>query len=195
MIQRRARSILALFAAPLAVALVFGLGAASAPSRDPDAPLWLRVSLSSRKLMVMKGDSLVKEYDVAVGNPNYPTPTGSYTVRKLIWNPAWVPPDSKWAKGHKPTPPGAKDNPMKMVKIFFHEPDYYIHGTGALASLGEAESHGCLRMDPNEAGEVALLLMDNAGTTKDWDWVKGILHLGEQRAVSLGVPVAMAVDR
>lgn len=195
MIQRRARSILALFAAPLAVALVFGLGAASAPTRDPDAPLWLRASLRSRKLMVMKGDSLVKEYDVAVGNPNYPTPPGSYTVRKLIWNPAWVPPDSKWARGHKPTPPGAKDNPMKMVKIFFREPDYYIHGTGALASLGEAESHGCLRMDPNEAGEVALLLMDNAGTERDWDWVKGILHLGEQRTVSLAVPVSMAVDR
>jgi murein L,D-transpeptidase YcbB/YkuD len=195
MIQRRRRSLLALFAVPLAVALALGLGAASAPARDPDAPLWLRASLSNRKLMVMKGDSLVKEYDVAIGNPNYPTPSGSYTVRKLIWNPAWVPPDAKWAKGHKPTPPGAKDNPMKMVKIFFREPDYYIHGTGALASLGEAESHGCLRMDPNEAGEVALLLMDNAGTTKDWDWVKGILHLGEQRAVSLAVPVAMAIDR
>ena len=195
MIQRRTRSILALFAAPIAAALVFGLGAARAPVRDPDAPLWIRASLSSRKLTVMKGDSVVKEYDVAIGHPDHPTPTGSFTIRKLIWNPAWVPPDETWAKGKKATAPGAKNNPMKMVKIFFQEPDYYIHGTGALASLGAAESHGCLRMDPNEAGELALLLMDNAGTTKDWDWVKGILHLGEQRAVSLGVPVAMAIDR
>jgi lipoprotein-anchoring transpeptidase ErfK/SrfK len=194
MIQRRTRSILTLFAVPLAAALVIGLGAAAAPVRDPDAPLWLEASLSSRKLTVMKGDSVVKQYDVAVGHPNHPTPTGSFTVRKLIWNPAWVPPDEKWARGKKPTPPGAKNNPMKMVKIFFQEPDYYIHGTGAVESLGEAASHGCLRMDPNEAGEVALMLMDNSGTAKDWDWVKGILHLGEQRAVGLATPVTMVVE-
>jgi lipoprotein-anchoring transpeptidase ErfK/SrfK len=193
MIQRRTRSILALFAVPLAAALVIGLGAATAPARDPDAPMWLEAHLSSRKLTVMKGDSVVKEYDIAIGNPNYPTPTGNFTVRKLIWNPAWVPPDEKWARGKRPTPPGARDNPMKMVKIFFQEPDYYIHGTGAVQSLGEAASHGCLRMDPNEAAELALMLMDNSGTSKDWDWVKGILHLGEQRAVSLGTPVTMVI--
>jgi L,D-transpeptidase ErfK/SrfK len=194
MIQRRTRSILALFAVPLAVALVMGLGAASAPMRDPDAPMWIEARLSSRKLTVMKGDSVVKQYDVAIGHPNHPTPPGNYTIRKLIWNPAWVPPNEKWARGKRPTPPGARDNPMKTVKIFFREPAYYIHGTGAVESLGEAASHGCLRMDPDEAGELALMLMDNSGSSKDWDWVKGILHLGEQRAVSLARPVTMVVS-
>jgi L,D-transpeptidase ErfK/SrfK len=194
MMQRRTRPILSLFAAPLAAALVIGLGAARAPARDPDAPLWLQASLSARKLTIMRGDSVVKQYDVAVGNPNHPTPTGNFTIRKLIWNPAWVPPDEKWAQGKKPAAPGAANNPMRTVKIFFQEPDYYIHGTGAVESLGEAASHGCLRMDPKEAAEVALMLMDNAGTSKDWDWVKGILHLGEQRAVNLAVPAAMVIS-
>jgi lipoprotein-anchoring transpeptidase ErfK/SrfK len=194
MTQRRTRSILALFAVPLATALVIGLGAAGAPVRDPDAPMWIQAHLGSRTLMVMKGDSVVKQYDVAIGHPNHPTPTGNFTIRKLIWNPAWVPPDEKWAQGKKPTAPGARNNPMKTVKIFFQEPDYYIHGTGAVESLGEAASHGCLRMDPNEAAEVALMLMDNSGSSKDWDWVKGILHLGQQRAVSLGTPVAMVIS-
>lgn len=194
MIQRRTRSILALFAVPLAAALVLGLGAATRPAHDPEAPLWLQASLSARTLTVMKGDSVVKEFAVAVGQPDHPTPTGTFTIRKLIWNPAWVPPDEKWAQGKKPTAPGATNNPMKMVKIFFQEPDYYIHGTGAIESLGEAASHGCLRMDPNEAGEVALLLMENAGTAKDWDWVKGILHLGEQHAVGLATPAAMVIS-
>jgi murein L,D-transpeptidase YcbB/YkuD len=194
MIQRRTRSILALFAAPFAAALVIGLGTAATPAHDPDAPLWLQASLSTRKLTIMKGDSVVKEFDVAVGHPNHPTPTGNFTIRKLVWNPAWVPPDEKWARGAKPAAPGAPNNPMKTVKIFFQEPDYYIHGTGAVESLGEAASHGCLRMDPNDAAEVALILMDNAGTSKDLDWVKGILHLGEQRAVSLAVPAAMVIS-
>ena len=84
-------------------------------------------------------------------------------------------------------------NPMKVVKIFFKEPDYYIHGTGDVNSLGSAASHGCLRMDPDEAGEVALLVMENAGQFRDWDWVKGILHIGEARTVRLATPTTIAV--
>ena len=90
--------------------------------------------------------------------------------------------------------PGAPNNPMKTVKIFFNEPDYYIHGTGNVETLGSAASHGCLRMDPEEAAEVALMLMDNAGSSKDWDWVKGILRVGQQRAVTLATPAAMVVE-
>jgi murein L,D-transpeptidase YcbB/YkuD len=79
------------------------------------------------------------------------------------------------------------------VKIFFHEPDFFIHGTGATGSLGTAASHGCLRMDPNEAGELALMLMQNAGIERDWDWVKSILDVGESRTVQLGQSVPMDV--
>ncbi|MDB4899457.1 MAG: ErfK/YbiS/YcfS/YnhG family protein [Gemmatimonadetes bacterium] len=193
MIQRRTRSLIALFAVPLAGALVFGLGAAGRSTPDDAAALHMTANLSSRKLTILRGDSVIKEYAVAVGHPNHPTPTGNFTVHKLVWNPAWVPPDAGWAKGKKPTGPGDSRNPMKTVKIFFQEPDYYIHGTGAVESLGEAASHGCLRMDPNDAAEVALLLMDNAGQEKDWDWVRGILHLGEQRVVNLGVPAPLSI--
>ena len=191
--EKRTRSRIALFGAPLAIALVIGLGAARTPSPDPDGPMWLQASLEGRTLKVMKGDSLIKEYSVAIGHPNHPTPRGTFTIKRLIWNPAWVPPDVKWAAGKRAAAPGASHNPMKTVKIFFQEPDYYIHGTGAVESLGEAASHGCLRMDPDEAGEVALMLMENAGSAKDWDWVKGILHLGEQRAITLATPAPMVV--
>ena len=82
---------------------------------------------------------------------------------------------------------------MKLVKLFFQEPDYYIHGTDAVETLGQAASHGCLRMDPDEAGELALMVMNNAGIARDWDWVKGLLHLGESRTVSLQVPATMSI--
>jgi hypothetical protein len=48
-------------------------------------------------------------------------------------------------------------------------------------------------MDPNEAGDLALMLMDNAGIQRDWDWVKSILDLGESRTVQLGQLVPMTV--
>ena len=191
--QRRTSSRIALFAVPIATALVIGLGALRIPIRAPEDAVALSADLNTRKLIVTRGGEVIKEYDVAVGKPQYPTPTGSFTVQKIVWNPKWVPPDSKWARGKKPAAPGSPRNPMKLVKIFFQEPDYYIHGTGNLESLGEADSHGCLRMDPNQAGELALLLMDNAGVSRDWDWVKGILHLGSQHVVSLAAPTTLTI--
>jgi L,D-transpeptidase ErfK/SrfK len=159
----------------------------------PATALTLTASLSEKTLTVRRGSETVKVYDVAVGTGKHPTPTGTYAVRKIVWNPAWVPPDQKWAEGKRPQGPGEPDNPMKVVKIFFREPAYYIHGTGAVGSLGSAASHGCLRMDPDEAGELALMVMENAGVSRDWDWVMGILHLGESRTVALERPARLSI--
>ena len=190
--QRRTRSLIAIFAVPIAGALVFGLGAARAPGAA-SSTLTLEASLSERKLTLKRDGEVVKTYDVAVGSPAYPTPTGKFTIRKMVWNPAWVPPAVSWAKGSTAKAPGHPTNPMKTVKIFFQEPDYYIHGTGAVESLGEAASHGCLRMDPTDAAEVALMVMENGGVARDLDWVKGILHLGEQRVVTMQQTAPLAI--
>ena len=153
----------------------------------------LVANISERTLTVRRGDEVVKVYDVAVGTGKHPTPTGSYSVRKIVWNPAWIPPDRAWARDKVAQGPGDPENPMKVVKIFFREPDFFIHGTGATGSLGTAASHGCLRMDPDEAGDLALMLMEDTGISRDWDWVRGILHMGESRTVSLRQSVPMEV--
>lgn len=194
MIQKRTRSRIALFGLPLAAVLAIGLGAYRVPAPSAESALTLSASLQTRTLVIRRGDSVIKEFPIAVGQDRHPTPRGRYTIRKIVWNPSWVPPKVPWARGKKPAAPGARQNPMKTVKIFFQEPDYYIHGTGAVESLGEAASHGCLRMDPNQAAEVALLLMDNAGTTKDWDWVRNVLGMGEQRVVSLATPAPLIIE-
>jgi murein L,D-transpeptidase YcbB/YkuD len=180
--------------------LLLGLGLAltvwtSIVAREtvPTEGLALTASLSERTLTVRRGGETVKVYDVAVGTGKHPTPTGTYSIRKIVWNPAWVPPDQKWAEGKRPQGPGDPENPMRVVKIFFREPAYYIHGTYATGSLGSAASHGCLRMDPDEAGELALMVMENAGVSRDWDWVLGILHLGESRTVSLERPARLSI--
>jgi len=191
--NRRSRSLLAIFAVPLAGALVFGLGAARAPGAPEASALTLEASLSERKLYVKRDGEVLKSYDVAIGAKAHPTPTGNFSVRKLVWNPGWVPPRERWARGKSAKAPGHPANPMKMVKIFFSEPDYYIHGTGAVETLGTAASHGCLRMDPDEAGEVALMVMENGGVARDWEWVKGILSVGESRVVSLQQPAPFTV--
>ena len=88
-------------------------------------------------LTVKRGDETIKTYQVAVGQPRYPTPPGTYDIRKIVWNPSWTPPpDAAWARGKTAKGPGEPGNPMKVAKIFFKEPDYYIHGTDQIESLG-----------------------------------------------------------
>ena len=159
-----------------------------------DPEIRVEVDLSQRKLYIESSDDTLESYDVAVGRGSMPTPQGSYSIRKIIWNPSWVPPDQAWARDKSPQRPGAKANPMKLVKIFFREPAYYIHGTGELESLGSAASHGCLRMDPDDAYRLARYLMDHGGSPRDENWFWRVLHFRrETKTVYLDNPIPMTV--
>lgn len=120
-----------------------------------DAPIRLEVSLSARELRVIEDGSTVVTYGVAVGRRKHPTPTGSFRTGDIVWNPSWTPPPTNWAANKKYQPPGAPANPMQAVKIYFQAPYYFIHGTNDPDSIGEAASHGCIRMVPEDASELA----------------------------------------
>ena len=152
-------------------------------------------NLERRELSIMDGNSVAETFPVAIGRGSKPTPPGHYTIRKIVWNPEWVPPDQPWAKGKKTQAPGAKGNPMRVVKIFFKEPDYYIHGTDDVESLGSAASHGCLRMDPDDAYRVARYLMDHGGSPRDESWFWRVLPFhNETKTVYLDNPISMTVE-
>jgi lipoprotein-anchoring transpeptidase ErfK/SrfK len=160
-----------------------------------DPQLHLTARLSERVLIIEDGDSVVRQYPVAVGQAKYPTPRGSYLIRRIVWNPRWTPPpDAKWAKNQTAKDPGHPDNPMKLVKIFIKEPDYYIHGTDDIESLGTAASHGCLRMDPYDAADVAKYLMDHGGQPREESWFWRIIHFGrEEKEIYLKQPIPITI--
>lgn len=154
----------------------------------------ITVDLSDRRLRMMIGDEEVASYPVAIGKDGHTTPTGTFRVRRMIWNPSWVPPDEPWARGRKPTPPGDPNNPMGRVKIFFAEPDYYIHGTSDEASIGRAASHGCLRMSNEDVIELAKLVMEHGGETRPPNWFRRVLNrVTDTQEVRLATPVPMRV--
>jgi murein L,D-transpeptidase YcbB/YkuD len=153
----------------------------------------INVDLSERKLYLKDGTQVVQSYSIGVGQPGYETPTGDYSVRKIIWNPPWNPPDAAWAEDKEPQPPGTADNPMKAVKIYFKEPDYYIHGTGTLSSLGGAVSHGCLRMAPSDAAALARYLMEHGGASRDAAWFARVQRSNETETVVLNSAIPMHV--
>jgi murein L,D-transpeptidase YcbB/YkuD len=188
--RRSLRNILIAVLATLPIALLSSL---ALRTHKGEGEMSLVADISKRTLTVKENGEVVKVYDIAVGSDNHPTPPGEYSIHKIVWNPAWIPPDKAWARNKVAQGPGDPDNPMRVVKIFFREPDFFIHGTPSTSSLGTAASHGCLRMDPNDAGDLALMLMNDAGIQRDWDWVKSILDMGESRTVQLGQSVPMSV--
>ncbi|MEO5567459.1 MAG: L,D-transpeptidase [Gemmatimonadaceae bacterium] len=155
----------------------------------------LGANLSTRTLTVVAQNGAIRTFNIAIGTPSYPTPTGTYSIRRIVWNPSWIPPDSKWAKKETAKGPGERGNPMKVAKIFFKEPDYYIHGTAAINSLGSAASHGCLRMHPDEVAELAQFLMMNGGQAKEEGWFSRVVHMRwKTHTVTLSKPVTITVS-
>ena len=169
--------------------------ASSVPASAAAArPLRLEVSVSGRTLRVIDGDEVVKTYTVAVGQSAHPTPRGSFAIRRVIWNPRWVPPKAGWARGKTAKEPGDPNNPMGRVKLFFSEPDYYIHGTENQASLGRAESHGCVRMANSDVVELAKLVMERGGQPRPQSWFHRILNVVRSTSeVRLSSPVSVLV--
>jgi lipoprotein-anchoring transpeptidase ErfK/SrfK len=93
---------------------------------------------------------LVRKFGVATGQAVYPTPTGMFDVVDKQLNPWWLPPDSDWAKGLEPVPPGP-GNPLGTRWMGLSAPGVGIHGTPDDASIGYSASHGCIRMHISDA--------------------------------------------
>ena len=157
------------------------------------AELRLEVDLSERRLDAVVDGRVIESFTVAVGKDKNPTPEGGFKIRKVIWNPAWKPPDEKWARGKTAKPPGHPENPMKVVKIFFKEPDYYIHGTDDNDSLGQAESHGCIRMHEDDVTRLAQLVMEHGGKPMPEPWYRRIFRRKTTKVVYLNAPVPMEI--
>ena len=186
--------------APRSFFLFAGLGCALLAASGPivrqttQQAVRLRVDLSKRTLTILENDEIVTTYTVAVGHEEYPTPTGRFVIRRIVWNPKWIPPNSDWARKFKPEPPGSRANPMKVVKMYFREPAYFIHGTDQLHSLGEAQSHGCIRMDPDDAYRLARFVMEHGGSPRDESWFQRVLHFRrEEKTVYLDNPVPLTI--
>ena len=99
----------------------------------------------SNRLLLYDGMRYRRFFVVATGQRQYPTPLGRFTIVVKWKNPWWYPPDSPWATGQRPIPPGP-DNPLGTRWMGLSAPGVGIHGTPSDASIGYSVSHGCVRM-------------------------------------------------
>jgi peptidoglycan hydrolase-like protein with peptidoglycan-binding domain len=103
------------------------------------------VHLSKFRVFLIRDGKKIFSAPIAIGQPAYPTPTGSYEIIAKIKNPTWVPPNSPWAAGLEAIPPGAS-NPLGSRWIGTSAPNIGFHATPLDFSVGHAASHGCMRM-------------------------------------------------
>ncbi len=110
-------------------------------------PLAVTVTRTGKTARLFRRGELVRSYRVAVGQPRYPTPLGSFTVQTKQVDPVWSVPRSEWAGdlAGETIPGGDPRNPLKARWIGFNG-SVGFHGTDSVGSLGTAASHGCVRM-------------------------------------------------
>jgi hypothetical protein len=117
------------------------------PAKTPDdfGPVVV-IRRESKQLYYYEGAKLVRKFGVATGQSAYPTPVGNFSVVDKQLHPWWYPPpDSDWAQGAEPIPPGP-GNPLGTRWMGLSAPLVGIHGTPDASSIGYSASHGCIRM-------------------------------------------------
>lgn len=94
---------------------------------DDQTDLWILIDLWKRRLCVMEGNKVKKEFIVGVGKEETPTPIGKWKIsdKSRDWGggfgPCWLGLNIPWGR-------------------------YGIHGTNRPRSIGKDSSHGCIRL-------------------------------------------------
>jgi lipoprotein-anchoring transpeptidase ErfK/SrfK len=99
----------------------------------------------SNRLYLYDGMRPWRVFGVATGQSIYPTPVGRWSIVVKWRNPWWYPPNSTWARGQRPIPPGP-GNPLGTRWMGLSASGVGIHGTPDDSSIGYSASHGCIRM-------------------------------------------------
>lgn len=125
----------------------------------PDLPVELVLRLAERQLYVYQGDMVTASFPVAVGKAGWETPTGTFEVAYMLENPGWTNPFTG-----EVMPPGP-ENPLGERWISFWtdgQNEIGFHGTPNRDSIGQATSHGCVRLYNEHIRELYPLV--NPGT-------------------------------
>lgn len=105
------------------------------------------------------GGRVMAQYPASTGSEHDPLPIGDWRIVTVVRDPTFhYNPDLFWDAdpGHeKATLAAGPNNPVGTVWIDLSKPHYGIHGTPEPASVGKAQSHGCIRLTNWDAQAVA----------------------------------------
>lgn len=161
----------------IAVVLLCSMTMVAAQGKDIVAPSVV-INLPSRMLELYSGNTLIKEYSVAVGKPSTPTPIGQFTIIDMEKNPTWVP------FGRDLVVPSGPDNPLGYRWMGFFEL-YGIHGTNEPWTIGQALSNGCIRMREEHAEELFEIVTKGTPVKVNYERIKVRIDSGGQATIGV----------
>lgn len=101
---------------------------------------------------------LIADYPSTVGSEERPSPSGTYKVARVDWNPTYRYDPSVLTYGHwnhafsiKPGPNG----PEGIVRMELSKPTFAVHGAPNPERIGKTASHGCVRLTNWDATQLA----------------------------------------
>lgn len=117
--------------------MVLGVVLLSLPAAtgEKNAPYEIHIDVESKTLTLFQGDKLVKQYTIATGAWDTPTPLGVFTINSRFsgemcgFGTCFLGLNVPWG-------------------------NYGIHGTNKPESIGSNASHGCIRMRVKDAEEL-----------------------------------------
>jgi lipoprotein-anchoring transpeptidase ErfK/SrfK len=127
-------------------------GQKPAPNSEPAvaAKTSVKVDVKTNMLGVFDGDKIIAAYPVTVGSKQTATPIGEWKVRGVAKLPTFRYDERMLKHGERSKnfhilPPGP-NNPVGVVWIALNKRGIGIHGTDDPNTIGQAVSHGCIRL-------------------------------------------------
>lgn len=118
------------------------------------------INLPQRMLFHFSQGRLLAAYPVGLGKPTWPTPQGAFKIVTRQANKTWKVPASIQEEMRlegqivrEEVPPGP-DNPLGAHWLGLSLWGYGIHGTVAPSSVYHFQSHGCIRLHPDDIAEL-----------------------------------------
>jgi lipoprotein-anchoring transpeptidase ErfK/SrfK len=113
------------------------------------------VDISDNTLEFYEGLHVEKDFRVATGTAQYPTPVGTFEIVDKAENPTWYnPAPDTWGADLPASIGPGPGNPLGTRAMYLNAPGIRIHGTWDDSSIGRAASHGCIRMHVSDSEEL-----------------------------------------
>lgn len=119
----------------------------------PDAPhRGIVINLPELRLYYFPAQGAPVSFPIGIGGEGKETPVGHTRVIAKRVHPTWIPTKSE----HEENPdlpavvPPGPDNPMGDYALYLGWQGYAIHGTDRPYSIGRRDSHGCIRLYPED---------------------------------------------
>ena len=118
------------------------------------------INLPQRMLYLFKQGQALRAYPVALGKPDWQTPGGRFKIAVKVENPVWEVPKSiqeemlREGQIVKTCVPPGPDNPLGKHWLGLSINGYGIHGTIAPSSIYQFQTHGCIRLHPDDVAEL-----------------------------------------